>query len=176
MLDLAETLEYAAVGFVASLVGTYVIAMWKGAEALDSGQRGMLVAADAKYVALDSEHKALTSVFQQPARTPAEKERLRLVAGVIEHRGELGAAVLRHLRHHETITLTSHRQTGQTDCSAMLPGIAPSDFYRVLHELVCDQLVKRDDKANTTQTVTCEFRIAPGLVAAVDEVAYAKSS
>ena len=175
VLNVGETLENGLLGAVFSLVGTYLIAMRKGAETLDAEQRSKVTIAESKTDKLAAECQRLASMLEKPKRTPAEEYHHGMVAAAIKERGEPAKIALRHLRHQGTVTVTANRDSGNLDCSSVPPGIAAKAFCAMLGQLVVDQIVKGMTEYPSFNQTRSTFKLAPEFIGALDELLYTES-
>ena len=128
-----------------------------------------------KVASAQAEVRALMEKAQALKRTPAEEHRHRIVVDAIEKYGEPARTALRHLRHQETVSITSYPMSGNSDFSSLPSGIDARSFGVILGQLVSVEVVKRTTEPATPQRSHSVFEIAPGLLAAMDEVLYAES-
>jgi len=161
LVSLEETLVSAIVGLGVSLVGTYVIAVWKAAEALDAEQRAKLAGAD----------------LVKRRRTPSEEHHFNLVKAAIARRGEAAVTVLRHLRTHSRIVFRGNSIQGRAiwAVTALPPAMNKDETLLVLNRLTVDGVVTptQNSVPDGSEDV---FEIAPGVVSVVDDLIYPASS
>lgn len=161
MLQLNETLENGVIGLVISLVGTYFIAVWKGAESLDA-TRG------AECLALENRVEELT-----PAKRTAEQQHHYAEAqAALSELGPIAIIVLRHLDAQEELVFKQH------GVSPPLPtNMTAQDLRSWLDRCTDKLLVAKKDGLIPTGGVhpiwEIIYRIAPAKSAALKELLYA---
>ena len=101
MVNLDETITNAVVGLAMALVGTYLIALRSGAQAIDTGLQNEISQRDSSIgeLNLDVQQKALAiqKLNEKPKRTASEEYHFNLAKDAIERYGEPARVVLRHL-------------------------------------------------------------------------------
>ncbi len=165
-----ETIENGLIGLVISLVGTYLIAMRKGAEVLD-------LARDTESLTLRREVDRLTP----PKRTPQQQHYYDQAKTALEELGENERIVLKHLKNHGKITLMAPPPGvgGPPSVQSPLPhGMSPKDAYESLESCVAKSLVSREYRDVTISpnhphpNRYMDYHIAEGMKAGLEELLY----
>jgi len=123
---LSETLENGVVGLVASLIGTYVIATWKGAESMDTVLREKVA---------ESER---TIALMSPKPSQIEEDRVGLVRAAITAHGTNAARLLRRLRMLGTLTF------GWDVVTVPIEGLDPTETQRLLPLLASAGIIEHE--------------------------------
>jgi hypothetical protein len=92
VLELRETLENGLIGLVISTVGTYFIAVWKGAELIDSA-----------HLAESAGLKKRVDELTPPKRTPEQERKYATASAALEGLGQKARIVLCHLANHGSL-------------------------------------------------------------------------
>jgi hypothetical protein len=175
MLQLNETLENGFIGLVVSLVGTYLIAVRKGAEAIDT-------AWGAEYSALRKQVEQLTP----PKRTLSEEHHYNEAKAALETLGAKAIVLLRHLKKHGELTFIAPQSIGSPGppyTQSPLPeGLNVNETYVCLGDCARKSLVTPVHRTvslgpnYTYPAIYIDYRIAEGMKEALDELLYQPSS
>jgi hypothetical protein len=166
VLQLNETLENGFVGLVVSLVGTYLIAAWKGATILDAAR--------------ETESQTLRKTIEQltpPNRTAEQDQKSRKVQMSVQELGPGSLIALQHLDTHERITFRASFGSPLSSTGSPLPvGMNNQEFRLLLDQCAEKSLVSRDQSVIPTgapyPTAEETYRIAKGMEAAIKELLY----
>jgi len=97
LLNLDETASSALIGLAVSLVGTYLIAMRKGAETLDAGLRRDITG---KTKEIQQQTDIIKKLSESPKRTPAEEHHYTEAARAIANLSPEAKTVAKHIYSH----------------------------------------------------------------------------
>jgi hypothetical protein len=169
VLNLEETFTSGAIGLVVSMVGTYLIGVWKGAEALDAGLRVTIEDRNQTVAERDREiqEKARTiqALSAKPKRTAAEEHHYLTAQTALQKLGEDCITVLRHLRTHDTLTF------GEFDAQTPT-GMTVEKTRVILDHCVTEHLATVRAHSSRSGYVDHTYEIAPGMKTVLDELLY----
>jgi hypothetical protein len=159
-MTIGDLLLSALFGLCLSLAGTWIIALWKGAESLDAALRNELTKRDTKILSYETAH-------HKPQRTPAEHHRYKSAQLALDRLGEPALMALRHLSTYgELVFGLTHPPLPE----GMNLGEAMNIYLACVGEGLA---ARRDINANIdTECPSVIFQIAPGMKAALEELLY----
>jgi hypothetical protein len=163
VLNLELTVTTAAGALVVSLIGNYIIAMRRGAEALDAERVGEIRSKDTKILDREKEIRALA----KPPRTGAEQHYYEIAKLALAKHGPEAMKILYHMRTHDGIEFTDW----------VLPHL-PSGLDRKAAERVLE-LLRQENIVNVNHSpdrggTKSIWKIAGGsaMLAALDDLLY----
>ena len=156
-----DIVESAGIGIVLSVIGNSLIALFKGAESLDSDLHGEIQKRDGMIAEYERS-------LQKPQRTPAENHKYNSARLALERLGPSAVNALRHLSiHRELIFSLTHPPLPE--------GMDLGEAMNFYISCVREGLVSRHD-INADINTECPsmiFEIAPGMISILEELLYA---
>jgi len=168
VLQLSDTLENGFIGLIISLVGTYFIAIWKGADGLDAAHH-------AESANLRQQITQLT-----PAkRTPSQEHAHDKAEAALDMVGPDAITVLRHLNDHGTLTFMAVPGSGMPVAQSQTPeGMDSNATYMCLEKCAFKSLVSSNRRTvylspnHINPVIYIDYRIAKGMKEALVELLY----
>ncbi|MEP6534301.1 MAG: hypothetical protein ABJF23_03225 [Bryobacteraceae bacterium] len=161
MANLNETITNGVVGLLMALCGTYLIAIRKGAESLDTGLRNELAARDLN---IQQKSDTIQQLTQHPKRTPSEEHAYTIAEAALQKLGPDCRDVLRLLK------LRGSLSFGRLN--PVLPdGMNAESTREVLNRCEAEHLVSKESIQHATSW-EYKFTVAPGMIPALDKLLY----
>jgi hypothetical protein len=166
VLQLNETLENGFIGLIVSLIGTYLIAVWKGAVAIDTER-------EVEFSALQNTVERLTP----PKRSPLKQRQHDQTKASFDGLDQSAKTILLFLKHHTKITFRDLPGMGaQSQPISSLPrGMTPKAIRSSLDLCESMSLVSHSEELKIIVGVSSPFNevtyyISDGATEALDEL------
>jgi hypothetical protein len=172
LLNLRSILESAGLGIVLSVIGNYVIALWRAAESLDAGLQAQIHSRDAAIADREEtikKQEEKIQAFAQPKRNAADQHHYNKAKAFLDKHGPKFVAALQHLRNHGDLTYSSQ---GITQYTQWPPKMDRNEAISLYEACMQEGLVTMQEIPGVH--AARKIFIAPAMAGVLSELLYAE--